>query len=84
MQGSGVADTIRSGITNLSYFTDRPDILAYGGYSPLCLHILHPLVTCQDFAVPLLPAPMGLLVPSQRMSLHATAEVMPLWMSLLE
>lgn len=30
-QGAGVADTIRSGITNLSYFTDRPDIMAYGG-----------------------------------------------------
>lgn len=29
-QGSGVADTIRSGITNLEYFVDRPDILAYG------------------------------------------------------
>jgi len=29
-QGSGVADTIRSGITNLDYFVDRPDILAYG------------------------------------------------------
>lgn len=30
LQGSGVADTIRSGITNLAFFTDRPDILAYG------------------------------------------------------
>lgn len=28
--GAGVADTIRSGITNLDYFTARPDILAYG------------------------------------------------------
>lgn len=30
LQGAGVADTIRSGITNLNYFVDRPDILAYG------------------------------------------------------
>lgn len=29
-QGAGVADTIRSGITNIDYFTPRPDILAYG------------------------------------------------------
>jgi hypothetical protein len=30
LQGAGVTDTIRSGITNLSYFNERPDILAYG------------------------------------------------------
>lgn len=30
LMGAGVADTIRSGITNLSYFTGRPDIMAYG------------------------------------------------------
>jgi phosphate/sulfate permease len=29
-QGAGVADTIRSGITNIEFFTPRPDILAYG------------------------------------------------------
>ncbi|KAF6250657.1 phosphate transporter [Scenedesmus sp. NREL 46B-D3] len=30
LMGAGVADTIRSGITNIDYFTPRPDILAYG------------------------------------------------------
>lgn len=29
-QGAGVVDTIRSGITNISYFYDSPDVLAYG------------------------------------------------------
>lgn len=30
LQGAGVVDTIRSGITNISYFYDSPDVLAYG------------------------------------------------------
>jgi phosphate/sulfate permease len=29
-QGSGVTGTIRSGITNVAYFQDAPDVLAYG------------------------------------------------------
>lgn len=29
-QGAGVVDTIRSGITNINYFYDSPDVLAYG------------------------------------------------------
>ena len=29
-QGSGVTATIRSGITNVAYFQDAPDVLAYG------------------------------------------------------
>lgn len=28
--GSGVVSTIRSGITNVKYFQDQPDVLAYG------------------------------------------------------
>lgn len=30
LMGSGVTSTIRSGIANLSYYTQEPDILAYG------------------------------------------------------
>lgn len=30
LMGSGVAETIRSGITNVNYFYGQPDILAYG------------------------------------------------------
>jgi hypothetical protein len=34
-QGAGVSDTIRSGITNIEFFTPRPDILAYGAFQQL-------------------------------------------------
>ncbi|PSC72363.1 sodium phosphate symporter [Micractinium conductrix] len=30
LMGSGVVSTIRSGITNVSYFVNQPDVLAYG------------------------------------------------------
>lgn len=56
VQGAGVADTIRSGITNIDYFTARPDILAYGACQSAAL--LHSsavtLVDHGSFTFPLL------------------------------